>query len=614
MKVFEKAKWIWAKGSLDIDDYIELKDEFVSTTDNISIRISCDSVYAIYLNNELIKFMNCSDYPFYKYYDEFLLPCHIGQNEIRIQVWHYGVNSQAYYKSNQGLVYEVIQNNKIISYSSNNSKVRIMNEYKNGYGKIITDQLGMSFYYDNTIEKSLFESAIEVDKTYDFHKREINAIELRDREEISIRENQGTLLVDLGKEIAGLLDIDIDSDCDQLITIAYGEHIDDGMVRRKIANRDFSVEFYAKKGNNKYLNPFRRLAGRYLEFHFSKPIKINYAGIRSVMYKHEIINKDFNDELINVIYQTSIRTLELCMHEHYEDCPWREQNLYAEDSRNQALCGYYVFKGYEYQRHNLVLLSKSLLENGMLALTSPCGYTYLNIPSFSLMYIKEVEEYIAYTKDASILDEVGDVIKTIMKVMLDSIDETNLIKYFEDPVWNFYEWTEESFNLGVTSKNRHDLIINAMLLYVIPSYNRMFNENIDLPKTKEAIQKYFYLEDEKVYKLHTDTEKYSQLGNSLCALIGLGNDELLEKIIKDENMITASLSMRCFLYDALLTNKDKYSNYIIEDIKMRYKKMLDAGATSFWETEIGQADFDNAGSLCHGWSAIPIYYFNLLLK
>ena len=36
-----------------------------------------------------------------------------------------------------------------------------------------------------------------------------------------------------------------------------------------------------------------------------------------------------------------------------------------------------------------------------------------------------------------------------------------------------------------------------------------------------------------------------------------------------------------------------------------------AGATTFWETELGEKDFDNAGSLCHGWSALPIYYYHL---
>ena len=35
--------------------------------------------------------------------------------------------------------------------------------------------------------------------------------------------------------------------------------------------------------------------------------------------------------------------------------------------------------------------------------------------------------------------------------------------------------------------------------------------------------------------------------------------------------------------------------------------MVFSGATSFWETELGADDFDGAGSLCHGWSAAPLY-------
>jgi hypothetical protein len=41
--------------------------------------------------------------------------------------------------------------------------------------------------------------------------------------------------------------------------------------------------------------------------------------------------------------------------------------------------------------------------------------------------------------------------------------------------------------------------------------------------------------------------------------------------------------------------------------------MLFHGATSFWETLLGGADFGGAGSLCHGWSAVPIYFYHAYL-
>ena len=44
-------------------------------------------------------------------------------------------------------------------------------------------------------------------------------------------------------------------------------------------------------------------------------------------------------------------------------------------------------------------------------------------------------------------------------------------------------------------------------------------------------------------------------------------------------------------------------------IKEYFGAMVSRGATTFWETDLGHADFHNAGSLCHGWSAVPIYLY-----
>lgn len=71
--------------------------------------------------------------------------------------------------------------------------------------------------------------------------------------------------------------------------------------------------------------------------------------------------------------------------------------------------------------------------------------------------------------------------------------------------------------------------------------------------------------------------------------------------------------MKCFSYDALLqTDFALYRQYIMDDIDSRYGRMLERNAASFRETEDGERAFDGAGSLCHGWSAMPIYYYRLL--
>jgi hypothetical protein len=78
-------------------------------------------------------------------------------------------------------------------------------------------------------------------------------------------------------------------------------------------------------------------------------------------------------------------------------------------------------------------------------------------------------------------------------------------------------------------------------------------------------------------------------------------------------LVECSLSMKVLEYDALLnTDAEIYREYVLKEIRTNYKRMLDADSDTVWETIKGASDFRNAGSLCHGWSAIPIYIYHKL--
>ena len=87
---------------------------------------------------------------------------------------------------------------------------------------------------------------------------------------------------------------------------------------------------------------------------------------------------------------------------------------------------------------------------------------------------------------------------------------------------------------------------------------------------------------------------------------------ICDKLIGNQ-LAPCSLSMKRFIYDALIkTDKENYSEWILEDIRKTYTIMLEEGATATWETIDGAKAFDNAGSLCHGWSALPVYYYHII--
>ena len=116
--------------------------------------------------------------------------------------------------------------------------------------------------------------------------------------------------------------------------------------------------------------------------------------------------------------------------------------------------------------------------------------------------------------------------------------------------------------------------------------------------------------------MNVEHDQYTALGNSLAILADIvKGDEakaLCEQLVSGQ-LVESSLSMKIFMYQALMnTDTEKYREYILTEIRANYKKMLDAGSTTVWETLGGSSDFRNAGSLCHGWSAVPIYIYHKL--
>ena len=79
-------------------------------------------------------------------------------------------------------------------------------------------------------------------------------------------------------------------------------------------------------------------------------------------------------------------------------------------------------------------------------------------------------------------------------------------------------------------------------------------------------------------------------------------------------MTDCTLSMKCFQYDAMIQTDKTFSKEILSEIRTVYGTMLAQGATSLWETAEGASAFENAGSLCHGWSAVPVYFYNAIRR
>ena len=208
-----------------------------------------------------------------------------------------------------------------------------------------------------------------------------------------------------------------------------------------------------------------------------------------------------------------------------------------------------------------------------------------------------------------------------MDVFVSNCDNGLLKRFDGDDRWNFYDWSDNlNGSLGKGESSVPDLVCNCLLIMALDNLKRIcavigedFRYNDVRDEVFERTRKAFF-EPETGMLTHIQGEHiYTSFGNALAITCGLvDKDEakvICEKIVSGEAS-ECSLSVKPFVYDALLQTDPSYREHILCEIRRNYGYMLYHGATSAWETKIGAADFSNAGSLCHGWSSIPIYYYN----
>ena len=620
---FENSSWIWVSDNAEADEYGEFACCFRADDAPCVCRISCDGDYTLFINGEYAASNHYGDYEHYKIYDEIDISAHIrpGDNELLVLVWHICADFQRYMKACAGLIFEIEQAGNILVSSNKRVIARKNPAYLNGYCKVITSQMGFSFLYDATKENSEgWGPAVIVNKDCRMYPRPTKKLELLPAMDVKILKNEGKYyLIDLGEETVGLPTIDFESDSVQRILVAWGEDLQDGHVRRKIHDRDFSFEYIAKIGKNNYTNYMLRLGCRYMELYSEAPITLNYLGLIPQVYPVRMKNVKINNPLDKQIYDICTRTLKLCIMEHYVDTPWREQCLYMFDSRNQMLSGYKVFEdgNFEYARANLLLMSKGNRPDGLLPICSPSGVE-LAITSCSMFYFMAVREYIDNSGDITLGKEVYPRLKQILEAFLSNRENGLVNRFTERTQWNFYDWSEYlEGKLWQSEPAIPDLIINCLFILALENLRVICQKTGEsfvyddiLKQTRERAKEEFFDSECGAFSVTHGKKEFTVLGNSFAILAGIADEpeSICEKIVNNE-FTDCTFSKRCFKYDALLqTDKSRWRPYVLEEIRRDYSKMLELGATSVWETPDGASAFDNAGSLCHGWSAIPVCY------
>ena len=684
---FGAAKWLWPRELGTVTNaVVEFRQRFVAgKAGAATLAIAADTVYDLRLNGREIHSGRFPDVPPQRYFDTLtldgLLP---GTNELTVALYVQGIDSFQTIPGDPGLMF-ALKGDGVRAESGVGTEWRMATRHVSAGVPLVTSQLGFSFSYDATRSEAAWkpvcaDDAVRGPDAFALSPRPAARVETLpavketlvaqgrldgspvpaladvakgmdatamtpvaqesffDADGRSVRpacfSDGFYVIVDLGREEAGFLFLDVETDEGVVIDVGHAEHWENGRIRTWIGGRNFAGRYRAKEGRQTFCRWERRMAGRYLQLHVRgvrTRFRLNRLTVRpAVLPVTELPPPAGLTPRQRQIWDTSVRTLRLCMHEHYEDCPWREQALYGNDARNQMLCGYYAFAS-DHRLPELALSvhARGLDERSWLELCMPAKIR-LTIPSFTFCWILSVDDNLRFRKNPAFTRTLMPTVRRILDTRLSEVKDGLLPCPEGKRYWQFYEWAKdlEGDLSGVQAvkpgEGRLEAPLNLFFVLALEAGARCAAATGDDAATdrwrqtaetvRAAVRTRFWNAErvEVVTRLNADL-KPAELTQALALLADAvpasSRAAVARKLMSPSDWTPITLSQTLYKYEALIAVGGEAAASVVPAIEREWGAMLDAGATSFWEMREGWPAFSDAGSLCHGWSAVPVCIF-----
>lgn len=683
------ARWVWPRSlGCPTNTVVEFRKAFVaSAEESVTLKIAADTVYAVRLNGGEMKTGRFPDVPPMRFSDTLALGgLRTGTNELMVSLYVQGIGTSQHVAGDPGLMF-VVSGERTRVTSGTGLVWRVSRKHRAAGVPLVTGQLGFSFDYDAAAGDDAWRDVTADDcrrgaGDFRLRTRPVRPVEIRppvkerlvgqgvldgsavpgelavgmdatamravsherffDANGMSVRREHFAdglyFLVDLGREEAGLLLMDVDTDAGVVIDIGHAEHWQGGRIQTEIEKRCFTGRYRTVGGRNVFCRWEKRMAGRYIQLHV-RGVRTHFRLNRLTVRPAELplVERPMPaglNPLRRQIWKTSVRTLRLCMHEHYEDCPWREQALYGNDSRNQMLAGYFAFdESNRMPELSLELLALGLDEKGWIELCMPARIG-LAIPSFTFCWVLALGDHLTYRHDVAFTRSMMPALQKVMNARESELVDGLLPCPRGRRYWQFYDWAKDlSGNLAKalsgedgSEPNLYEAPLNLFAVLAFGSAARCAEAVGDVTEAarwRQAAdrirlavrQRFWNAEKRQIETRLGGSLAPAELAQALALLAGAIPEEaragVVQKLSAPSDWTKTSLSQSLYKYEALRQAGGEAEQAMMNEMDATWSAMLKAGATSFWEVIEGWKAFGNAGSLCHGWSAIPVYFYGI---
>ncbi|MCF7816461.1 MAG: family 78 glycoside hydrolase catalytic domain [Kiritimatiellales bacterium] len=436
------------------------------------------------------------------------------------------------------------------------------------------------------------------------------------------------LCYDFGEQRCGYLDFSVKAPAGTVVDLHMVEHITpEGVVQHTAEFNRNGMRYITKTGSNRYTS-LKRRSGRFLFVTFrnmTTPVELlKLEMIESTAAVKPVERFRCSDGNLNRIWDACERTLKMGMEDVFTDCSLYEQTLWIGDARNEALYAFQIYGNYSVSARSLEIGAQSLERFPIVGCQVPSSWDCL-LPAWSFLWGMHAWEHYFHSGDKRFLKKLWPAMMQNMKGAFGFIDERGL---FSGELWNLLEWAPMD--------QEHPTVLHNSLLLV--GALRAAEHGAETLGDEAALR---WLQTRRrklirainawwdgskksypdaVLEDGTPSSKTCQHNSGLAVLCGVIEPEHLADakcnlLDPPEGMTRINSPFAAQFHFEALEMLDE-PEAIMDSIRKNYVPMLEAGATTVWETFPGSTcsppGFPTR-SHCHGWSCGPLQFFNRIV-
>lgn len=373
--------------------------------------------------------------------------------------------------------------------------------------------------------------------------------------------------------------------------------------------------FIADGGAGRTFDTLWWACGRYVELYVEtadEPLTIDDISFRETGYPlHMDGQVELSDDRFNRVVPIMWRTMQMCMHETYMDCPYYEQLMYTGDTRLEVLVTYLMCRDDRLPRKAIRMFGTSQNFDGLTQSRFPSHTTQV-IPQFSLFFVAMLYDLALWRGEREYVLRMMPRARAVLEAFIGRINEQGLVEWPEG--WNWVDWVP-GWEHGSPPRDgsMHTSINNWQFAYVLGlaiELERWLGEG-ELAgrleqvrrRVAQATTEAFWDEGRGLFADTLSHSCYSEHAQCYALLSGLVDppreQRVVEGLLRDPNLARATIYFQHYLFEVLA----KYG---------QTDAMLDRWTLWYEHPELGMKTClekpEPSRSDCHAWGAHPIYH------